>query len=360
MSDKKIKVGLWGIGRAGWGMHTEEIQQFKDEFEIVAGCDIDLSRAEKLAERFPGAKAYSDGEAFLSDPEIELVSVAVRSAQHIDYAIRALNAGKYVFLEKPVALSSAALDKLEAAMKEHPGKLFFRHNRRFEPAFNHVREIIASGILGNVYEIKLCRHNFQYRADWQAIVECGGGQLNNWGPHLVDHALQLLESPVADIWSDLKNINGLGDAEDTVKMIFRGENGRIVDVEISGAVALSAPVYAVYGDRGSLICEDEQDIRLRYLAPEFARTDAVASADTPPLTGSFGWRPNWKWIRKTIMVEPANQWNTECIYHHIYLAIREGVKFPITAEEAFAVVRATEKIKLQNPAFAQKFDEFGK
>ena len=158
----------------------------------------------------------------------------------------------------------------------------------------------------------------------------------------------------------MKNINGLGDAEDTVKMIFRGENGRIVDVEISGAVALAAPVYAVYGDRGSLICEDEQDIRLRYLAPEFERTDAVASGDTPPLTGSFGYTPKWKWVRKTIMVEPANQWNIDCIYHHIYLALREGIPFPVKAEEAFAVVRATEKIKLQNPAFPQKQDEFGK
>ena len=351
MSDKKIKVGIWGIGRAGWGMHAGEIEKYSDEFQVVAGCDVDLSRAEKLAERFPGAKAYSDGDAFLSDPDIELVSVAMRSAQHIDYAIRALNAGKYVFLEKPVALSSAALEKLEAAMKDHPGKVFFRQNRRFEPAFNHVREIIDSGILGKVHEIKLCRHNFQYRDDWQAIVECGGGQLNNWGPHLIDQALQLLDSPVADVWSDLKNINGLGDAEDTVKMIFRGENGRIIDVEISGAVALAAPVYAVYGDRGSLICEDEQDIRLRYLSPEFKLPDAVASAATPPLTGSFGWRPDWKWIRKTIMVEPSNGATVGDIYKHLYKAIREGVEFPVKLEEAIEVVRVTNAVKRQNPAF---------
>lgn len=360
MAKNKIKVGIWGLGRAGWGMHIDEIARYSDEFEIVAGCDIDAGRPEKLAERIPGAKAYSDAEAFLKDENIELFVVAVRSAQHVDYAIRALETGKYVFLEKPVALSSAGLEKLAEAMAKHPGKLFFRHNRRYEAAFNHVSEIIESGILGKVYEIKLCRHNFQYRSDWQAIVECGGGQLNNWGPHLIDHALQFLGSPVESIWGDLKNINGLGDAEDTVKMIFRGTNGRLVDVEISGAVALPSPVYAVYGDRGALICEDEQDIRLHYLAPESGRPEIEASAATPPLTGSFGVVPKQKWIRKTIMVEPANEATVLDIYHHVYLAIRENIPCRVKPEEAFAVVKATEQIKLMNPAFPQKFDEFGK
>lgn len=360
MSKSKIKVGIWGIGRAGWGMHTREIDLYKDEFEIVAGCDIDLSRAEKLAERYPGAKAYSDSAAFLNDPDIELVSVAVRSAQHIDYAIRALESGKYVFIEKPVALSGDAVDKLAEADKKYPGKLFCRHNRRFEAAFCHIREIIDSGILGNVYEIKLCRHSFQYREDWQAIIECGGGQLNNWGPHLIDHALQLLGAPLKDVWGDLKNINGLGDAEDTVKMIFRGENGRLVDVEINGAVALASPVYAVYGDRGSLICEDEQDIRLRYLAPESSRPSGEASGVTPPWDGGFGSQPKQKWIRKTIMVEPASGFSIDSIYHQLYLTLREGMPFPIRNEEAFAVVKATEKIKRMNPEFRQKFDEFEK
>ena len=351
MSKRKIKVGIWGLGRAGWGMHTKELDLYKDEFEIVAGCDVDASRPAKLAERYPGAKCYTDAEAFLSDPDVELVTVAVRSAQHIDYAIRAL---------EPVALSGAGVDKLVEAAKDHPGKLFLRHNRRFEAAFNHVREIIDSGILGNVYEIKLCRHTFQYRDDWQAIVECGGGQLNNWGPHLVDHALQLLGAPLADVWGDLKNNNGLGDAEDTAKMIFRGTNGRIVDVEISGAVAIASPVYAVYGDCGALVCEDEQDIRLRYLAPESARPAVEATAVTPPNDGAFGIRPNQKWIRKTIMVEPANNATVNDIYHHLYLAMRENVPFPVTLEESVAVVKATEKIKLQNPSFRQKLDEFGK
>lgn len=359
MAKTPVKVGIWGLGRAGYNMHCNEIDLYKGELEIVAGCDLLPERTENLKKRYPNCKVYNDGNQFLADKDVELVSVAVRSPQHIDYAIRALEAGKYVFVEKPVGLTSAGVEKLEQAMAKHPGKTFFRQNRRFEAAFNHVREIIDSGILGKVYEIKLCRHGFQYREDWQAIIDCGGGQLNNWGPHLIDHALRLMDAPIASIWSDLKNINGLGDAEDNLKIIFKGENGRIIDVEIFSAVALPSPIYAVYGDRGTLICEDEQDIKLKYLAPEFQRPAHAASKETPPLNGSFGGTAQPKWIRKTIMVEPSNKATVNDIYHHLYLALREGVPFPIKPEEALEVVRTTEKIKLQNPAFKLKADEFG-
>lgn len=354
-----LKVGIWGLGRAGYGMHCYELELYRDEFEIVAGCDIEQDHLDAFAKRCPNAKTYLDGDKFLADESIDVVSVAVRSTQHADYAIRALNAGKYVFAEKPVALTSEAVDKLEKAAKEHPGRLFCRHNRRFETAFNHVQEIIRSGILGNVYEIKLCRHAYQFRDDWQAIIDCGGGQLNNWGPHLIDHALRLLESPVASVWSDLKRVTALGDAEDHLKIVFRGENKRIIDVEISGGIAISSPVYAVYGTRGTLVCEDEQDIKLKYLHPDFELPKTAAHPETPPLNGSFGGSTPIKWVRKTIMVEPSNKANANDIYHHLYMAIREGVPFPVKLEEAFDVVRWTERVKLQNPDFPVKKDVFG-
>ena len=69
--------------------------------------------------------------------------------------MRALHAGRYVFLEKPIAMSFKEAGKLARAADKAPRRLYFRHNRRFEPTFNQVQEIIASGILGEVYEIKL-------------------------------------------------------------------------------------------------------------------------------------------------------------------------------------------------------------
>ena len=358
---EKIKVGIWGLGRAGFGMHIGELNGFPEEFVITAGCDVDQARLDNFSAKCPNAKTYLDGDAFLADKDVELVAVAVRSTQHVDYAIRALKAGKYVVAEKPLALTTKALAKLKAASAKYPGKLFVRHNRRYEPAFNHIIEIMRSGILGDVFEIKLCRHNFQFRDDWQTLVDCGGGQLNNWGPHIIDHALFLLESPVDSMWSDLKNVAALGDAEDHLKVVFRGKNRRVVDLEISGGIAISSPVYAVYGTRGTLICEDEQDIKLKYLDPKQKLPKrGTSSPATPAINGGFGGSFQSKWIRKTIMVEPSNGANCGKIYHDVFMAIRHQAPYPVTFEQAAEVVRWTEQVKRQNPAFKLKPDVFGK
>jgi len=357
---KPIHVGIWGLGRAGYGMHVPELLAVPDQFKIVAGCDRDPSRLDTLKSKVPDAAGYLEGDAFLADANVELVATAVRSPEHVDYAIRALRAGKFVFAEKPLALTLRGALKLQREAARHPGRLFVRHNRRLEPAFNHVLEIIQSGLLGEVFEIKLCRHGYQFRADWQTIIDCGGGQLNNWGPHLVDQALQFLASPVDSLWSDLKRVAACGDAEDHLKLVFRGKNRRVVDVEISGGIALPSPVYAVYGSRGSLICEDEQDIRLKYLDPAFdAPAPGTANPGTPPLEGGFGGTRPPKWVRQTIMVEPANGANTTNIYSAVFASIRNGAPYPISLDEAVEVVRWTEKVKKQNPAFAIKPDMFG-
>ena len=343
MADK-IKVGILGIGRAGWGMHCRDLTKYSELFEITAACDVKQDRIDKMKEKY-GCNGYTEVSDCLADPDVELVAVATRSPEHTTHALMALEAGKYVFMEKPIALTYADALKLQAADKKYPGKLFCRHNRRFEPAFQHIREIIASGILGNVYEIKLRRHSYQRRADWQTIIECGGGQLNNWGPHLMDHALQFLESPVKEVWSDLKKVAAVGDAEDHLKVILKGENGRYVDFEISGGVALSGPVYAVYGTKGTLICEDEQDIKLKYIEPDAELAEVTASKESPDIFASFGNVEALPWRRKTIMVEPASGCDTSHIYKHLFEAIRNGVPFLVKIAEAVEVVRVTELVK---------------
>ena len=146
MAAKKIRIGIAGIGRAGWGMHCSELDKYKDLYEIVAACDIEQERLDKMAQRYPKCRTYLKYDDFLKDKNMEMVAVAVRSPEHTEFALKALKAGKYVFLEKPIALSYADAKRLVAAAKKYPGKLYCRHNRRFEQAFNHVLEIIRSGI----------------------------------------------------------------------------------------------------------------------------------------------------------------------------------------------------------------------
>jgi scyllo-inositol 2-dehydrogenase (NADP+) len=338
-----IKVGLAGIGRAGWYMHCDELDKRKDKFTIAAACDIEPDRRARMAARY-GCRTYADIREMALDPDVELMSIAVRSPEHVPYAILALQAGKHVFLEKPIALNTAGALQLRDAAATARGRLFFRHNRRFEPAFTHINEIIASGILGEVFEVKLRRNGYQRRSDWQTLMACGGGQLNNWGPHIVDHALQLLGAPVADQWSDLKCVAALGDAEDHLKIVLRGTNGRVVDMEISGGAALPEPEYIIFGNRGALICNGD-DITLKYLQPDFTAPEEKSSPDTPPLEYSFGAGGELPWVEQTIKVQPSVPCDMDDIWDHLYAALREGKPYPITTAQALEVVRVIEVAK---------------
>ncbi len=342
---KPIRTGLWGLGRAGMLMHVPELKRFAPQFQVVAGCDILPERGTRFLAEFPGAAFYTDAAEFLSDSAIDMVSIAVRSQEHIAFTRQALEAGKYVFLEKPFGLSEADADALQELHDRYPGKIYLRHNRRFESAFNHIRQIIASGILGDIFEIKLCRHRWQFRRDWQTLLECGGGQLNNWGPHLIDHSLLLLESPLADVWADLKRVASLGTAEDHIKILFRGENGRIVDLEISDGMALPGPVYVVAGTRGTLVSEDESSLKLMYLDSSCTLPPLGADPGTPEIGSGYGREIPVKWVEETIPVKPEPACDMGDIYSRVYASIREGVPFPVKLEQALAVVRTTAKIR---------------
>ena len=337
-----IRIGLIGLGRAGWAMHCAELEGKQDKFRFVAACDPIAERRERMAARY-GCRTYERAEDLIRDPEVEMVSVASRSCDHLAHAMLALKAGKIVFQEKPIAANYAQAKRLIAQGKKLKGRLFVRHNRRNETAFLHIREIMASGILGDVFEVKLARTGFARRDDWQTLRSPAGGQLNNWGPHIVDHALRMLDAPLAGLWSDLKRVAAVGDAEDQLKIILRGTNGRVVDMEISGGAAIRAPEYLIWGTRGALKC-DGDTITVRYLDPKVKLPKRKADPGTPEQ--HFGTPENLPWIEKTFQAAPKHAWN---IWDELHAAIRHGKRFPITLDEALEVMRVIGLAKKGTP-----------
>jgi len=352
-----IRLGIWGLGRMGFS-HSRHFSAAAEMYDLVAGCDRERPKVDKLIDEYQCA-GYDRPEEFLADSEVELALIATRSFEHTAHALQALAAGKCVLLEKPIAMSRDDIRKLQEADRDYPGKLFFLHNHRFEPAFQHVCRIIGTGILGDVELVKLCRHHpYRRRADWQAILRYGGGQLNNWGSHVIDHALQIIGAPVKDVWSSLKGINTIGDAENHVKIMLTGENGIVVDLEISDVVALPGAFCTVYGNRGSLICPDEKRIQLKYIEQGFELPGIAASPDSPPLTGGYGQEEKIPWCEETVTVEPAvNMWDyvEAAIARHLYKALREGVPFPIANTDALEVARIIGLVKEQNSQFKWDF-----
>lgn len=362
-----IRTAIIGLGRAGWGMQCTELDDRPALYEVVGGCDLHEPWRRRFSERYPAAKTCKDMQELLDDPNVELVSIATRSIDHFEHSRRALEAGKIVLVEKPMCARLSEAEELVRISRSGPGTLYVRHNRRFEPGFLAVRQIIASGILGRIAQIKLARTSFGRRNDWQTLLAYGGGQLSNWGSHIIDHALQFLgapESPPAAQWSHLDRVAAVGDAEDHVKILLRGHNNTLVDIEVSGGAALPAPEYLVWGDRGALELAGTTDprLQLRYLdpgveLPERAAYDGVPGADfvlpsgEQPLSSrtigsNFGAPDSLTWIEET---RPVPSGQPGVIWEALYESIRGGAGFPITLKQALAVMRIIESAREGSP-----------
>ncbi len=342
-----IKLGIVGVGRAGYNMHLPELKGKEDMFQIVAVCDIDPKRRERMQQEF-GCKVYDNIEDFVFDPDVEVVDIATRSCDHFKHAKTALDAGKIVMLEKPIATNYKEAKKLmELAEKDGERRLYVRHNRRFEPKFMQVNRIIESGILGEVFMIKLARDNFERRKDWQTLSQYGGGQLLNWGPHIVDHSLRFCGGDYKHMTAHTRQIAAAGDCEDFIHVVFEGVNNRIVQMEISGGTAIRQPEYMIFGTKGMLV-DQGKTYKMRYLDPAVELPEITASIATPGVTAGFGGNAPLTFI------EEEKEWDAfplDHVWPALYEAVRNGVEYPIKSEEALKVMQTITEIKEQNGFF---------
>jgi predicted dehydrogenase len=252
-------------------------------------------------------------------------------------ALQALRAGRDCLVEKPMALDLAGADKLIAASEKTGRRLFVRHNRRFDAPFLQAMEIIASGKLGKLFAVQLRVGKYQRRSDWQTLKEFGGGQLLNWGPHVIDWALQLVGGKAADVWADLKLIAAAGDAEDFVKLLIRGETGIVVDVEINGAAAIEQPAWLLMGSRGSLSIDANNQCTLRYFEPKNLPKVTVEITTPAARSGShFSGGEDIPWIEQQFEVAPKKPLN---FWAELYKTYRRGTPFPVTIEQARETMR---------------------
>ncbi len=341
-----IRIGLVGLGRAGMGMHIPELARYPEQFKIVAVCDTAKDRRDQAVRQL-GCRAYRSYAGLLEDADVELVDIATRSDDHFEHALAALKTRHWVLLEKPMTLDYESALKLRAASIRSGNKLFVRHNRRFEPGFQQVRDLIASGILGEIYDVRLRRGGFQRRDDWQAVKRCGGGQLLNWGPHVIDQALQFLGTPPVNLFSRLKRVAAVGDAEDYVRIILCNSNELTVDLEISGGRILPEPECLVTGRRGALSLSGAT-VHLRYLDPERKLPRRRASVRTPKL-GGFGSAETLPWIERDVAVAETETASMHALWHHLHAAIRRNKPFPVTLDQAVEVMRVIDAARKDTP-----------
>lgn len=196
--EKKLKVGIIGCGAIANSKHMPAIQTIP-EAEMVAFCDIIFERAEKAAEKFgvPGAKCYENYKELLADPEIDVVHVCTPNRSHSFISIDALEAGKQVMCEKPMAKTAAEAREMVAAAKRTGNKLTIGYQNRFRPESVDLRERCRRGDLGEIYYAKALAIRRRATPTWGVFLneyEQGGGPLIDIGTHALDLTLSMMNN----------------------------------------------------------------------------------------------------------------------------------------------------------------------
>jgi predicted dehydrogenase len=271
-------LALIGAGAIG-GKHAEAAKRIGAPVKWVV--DLLPDRAEKLAQPL-GAQAAVTCDAALADDDVGAVIIGVPNCRHAELAVRALAAGKHVFLEKPMALSLAECDAILAAHAQSQQVLQLGFAHRYTSVGHQAKEIVAAGRLGAIHHVKAhihLRRNVPGLGRWFTTqAESGGGALMDLGCHLIDLALWLLGHPpvrdalgqtyslfgkrmqdyhFGEMWAGPPNYAGVCDVDDSAHAIVRFATGCTLQLDVAWAgnfpepnVPLSQVVLA--GDTGGL------------------------------------------------------------------------------------------------------------
>lgn len=247
----KLQVGIAGLGKSGWDIHADAFGRLSSLYTVSAVSDPRAERLAEAAERF-GCRTYESVDALFADADLDLVVVATPSHMHVQHAIAALKAGHHVLIEKPIAADVDEVDAIarQAASADRIAAPF--QNRRYDPIYLKVKEVIDSGVLGRIVQVRMGIHGFSRRWDWQTLKKFNGGSLNNTGPHLLDQALEIFGPDKPEVFCKLDRALTSGDAEDHAKVVLHGPNNPLVEVEITSCCAYPQDNWLVMGTRGGL------------------------------------------------------------------------------------------------------------
>lgn len=249
----------WGFIGCGDVTEKKSGPAFKkaEGSDVVAVMRRDIAMARDYAQRHAVARWYSDTNALINDTDVDAVYIATPPGSHAEYAVAAMKAGKPVYIEKPMGASFEECVAVSETAKETGVPCFVAYYRRTLPYFLRVKQLVESGEIGEVGEVKIRFIIPPYPSDlnrktlsWRVKKEiAGAGYFYDLASHQLDY-LDFVFGEITEVKGAAKNVAGLYDVEDTVdaRWIHRSgvkgsghwefaasTSGRIDEIEIIGS-----------------------------------------------------------------------------------------------------------------------------
>jgi len=282
-----IKVAVIGCGGAAWIGHLPWIWE-NPHAQLVATCALEIGEAERAASRWGAQRFYSDFVKLLEEEPLDAVVIATPPNTHCRIALAAIEKGLHVLLEKPMAVSLAECDTIIQAAISRGVLVTLSHEKRFNPGFEKINQIIEEGWLGRIFYLvvhwsaavrlepnELCPPDYRASYLWRwTTADAGGGILSDHLPHYLDLWRWWTRSELKSIDVELLNVRRdlIGDEElggphedfsvallkfvnGCVGVFESGNAGRgISPIQQIGSAAGEWSEYGmIYGTRGHLV-----------------------------------------------------------------------------------------------------------
>lgn len=238
---------------AGRVFHSPIISSL-DSFELDKIYTTNIESTKAIETLYPNITVVSDIKEILSDVSIDLVIIAAPNTQHFSLAKQAIMAGKHVVIDKPFTVTSAEADELIRLAEEHEKVMSVFQNRRWDSDFKTLKNVIESGLLGNLVECEIhmdrFRKNIKDRA-WREEYIPGSGVLFDLGSHLIDQAFTLFGTPNA-ITADLRMQRQIAKTIDNYELILHYSNLKVT-LKSGMLVRAVLPHFILHGENGSFV-----------------------------------------------------------------------------------------------------------
>lgn len=255
---KKLKMAVIGAGGISTWAHMQACARI-EEMEIVAICDIQVHKAQKLAETYNIPTVCERYQDVLEIPGLDAVDICTPNYLHSEIAVAALERGLHVFCEKPDAINAKEAIRMRDAAEKSGKVLMVMRNNRYMPISAFLKEYIADGRMGEIYAARCGwqrRRGIPGKGGWFTTkAQSGGGPLIDLGVHMIDLTMWLMGNPkpvavtgctynkfaendVSDsaesLFGEAKK-DGIFDVEDLAMGFIRFENGACMQIEFSWA-----------------------------------------------------------------------------------------------------------------------------
>jgi predicted dehydrogenase len=257
----KVKIGLIGVGWIGSHHGHNVLKNAQAELVALANPECDRDKVDAfVAREHVSPRCYPDYQQLLADDEVDAVIIASPNGAHAEQAIAAAQAGKHIYLEKPMALTLEDCRRIVAAVKGAGVKFLIGYHRRFNPLYQHAKKLVADGYLGDVFFVE-SDYLHHIPGDWNiwswiGKESTGGSLFHAGGGHNVD-LIRFFGGEITEV-SCVKDVylprTAQVETEDTAIATFRFANGVMGKVMMcAGPILPFTFKFSLFGTKGTLI-----------------------------------------------------------------------------------------------------------